>query len=193
MRKVLVIALVIGFCQVVTTAFAAPVTTGLKRNVNSAAGEKIVFVDLKRVFQEYEGTESATGKLKEEIKKRQDVINQKKDEVSKAREDYEKKAVVLSDEEKEKKSEEINKKIKDLQEFVDKSNKELKDIEEKYTKDIIKKIKVIIDDIGAKDGHKMILDKNERIVLFASDSIDITDKVLEMLRSSSTTAPVAKE
>ncbi len=173
MKKRLVLLFLGVMVFVTSSAFAA----------KKLSGEKIAYVDLKKVFQEYSETEVATNKLKEEIQAKQTLIDTKKEEVKQLREDYEKKAVVLSDEEKEKKSEEIDAKIKDLQDFVMKSNRELKELEEKLTKSIIKTIQDIITDIGQKEGLKLILDKNERIVLFADEELDITDRVIEGLKS----------
>ena len=73
--------------------------------------------------------------------------------------------------------------VKNETAYVIEANRELKAQEEGLTKDVIKKIQTIIEGVAKRKGYDLVLDNNERVVLYSPDSMNITSEVLKKLKS----------
>lgn len=164
MRKRLIIALVLLF----GVAFLRP----------AFALDKIGYVDLGKLFDEYQKTKDfdkdlekkATGYEKErdakisELKQLQDKLN------------------LLSDKEKEKKQKELDEKRTSAQDFILAKKDELLKERDDRAKDIIKDIEAAVSQCAQRDGYTMVL--NDRALIYNNKANDLTSKALEILQTN---------
>lgn len=139
---------------------------------------RIGIVSLRRVFAEYESVEKSSGILKNEIKKHQKTIDEKKQEITRLTEELDKQEIILSKEEKEKREEIIDMKVKALQDFVIEINEDIKGMESKIKREIVGEIIEAVKKVGEEEKYDIVLEKNDKIMLFSVPGLDITDKIL---------------
>lgn len=135
-----------------------------------AFAEKIGFVDLSRLFDSYAKTVDYERDLEEKVKKigifeKEKEIEELKDQLP-----------LLSEKERTKKEDEIKEKFQDLQ----KINLELTKERDEKMKEILKDIEEAISEYATKSGFSLVL--NDRVLLYQDKSLDLTDKVLEILK-----------
>jgi len=137
-----------------------------------ALAEKIGYVDLSRLFNEYKKTSDYEKDLEEKAEKA--GVYEKEKEIENLRNQLS----LLSEKEKSKKEEEIKNKFEDLR----KINLELaKDRDEKM-KEILKDIEEAIKVYAKNNGFSLVL--NDRVLVYQDKSLDLTDKVLEILKKN---------
>lgn len=169
MRKILAV--------LVVSLFIA--TTGYFSLVFSA--EKIAVVDLYKVLNESEAGKTAKKDLETLIKTKQSLLDEKGKNIEKLRTELEKQGAVISPEAKKSKEEELEKLTKDFQRFVADSQGEVKKKEADLTSDILKDAREVINKIAQEGGYSLVIEKADGLVLYYSNSLDITDKVLKKI------------
>jgi outer membrane protein len=160
--------------KIVKIGFAAFLISGFLMNQPLfAEGEKYAYVDVAKVFDEYQKTKDndqvlqASGKKKETERDALVLeIRQMKDEM-----------VLLADDAKLKKQEILNGKIKTLQDFDMQAKQELGEQRNKVVRDIFKDIDDAVQRFGERKGIDFIL--NERALLYRNPKYDVTAEVIQ--------------
>jgi len=142
-----------------------------------AAELKIGYVDVARVFDNYNKTkdqdkilEQQNNKKKEERDKLVKQIRKMKDELD-----------ILSEKAKEKKQTQIDEKIKELQEYDQQTRTGLRQQRDEVVRKILKETEQVIEKYAKKNDYTMIL--NNRVLLYGQKQDDLTDKILKILNS----------
>jgi len=152
---------------------------GLFTGTVYSADIKIGSVDMQKAVNECNAGKEAKRVLIEEAEKVQRFIATKQKEVQELRESLEKQGLMLTPETRVAKEKELQAKVRDFQRWGEDHRNELNqkriDIERNISIGLIK----VVQEIGAKEGYTLILQKNEDIVLFASKPIDLTDQVIK--------------
>jgi len=152
-----------------------PTEVGVKEKVI-----KIGVIDGKRIFDEYPESQKAKELLLKELKVKQEEIDARSKEIKKLEEEL-KSNLLLSGEERANIEEEINKKKQETLKFSSQAEEYLTAKEEELTKKITQKIYLLIKQIAEEKGINIILENN--YVLYADDSLDITDEVIGKIKS----------
>ncbi|RMG70426.1 MAG: OmpH family outer membrane protein [Nitrospirae bacterium] len=142
-------------------------------------GLKIAVVDLQKALNESEGGKNAKKSLEELIKSKQKLIDEKGKEIEQMKTELDKQSAVLSKEALQKKQDELDKKIREYKRYVQDSQEEVKKKENELTAEILKDLARIIEKIGQEEGYSLILEKAKGVVLFNSEAVDITNRVIE--------------
>lgn len=143
----------------------------------SAKELKIGYVDMQKVFTEYKKTKEAETKLESEGKTKTDERNKMVEAVRRLKDEIE----LLSDKGKEEKQAQIDKKIKELQDFDIRTRNEIMQEREDVIRQISKDIDKAISDYAAKNKFDMILNKDKRVLLFDTGELDVTAEILKVL------------
>jgi len=163
------------------------------------SSERIAYVDIDRVFDEYKGTKQAKKKIEREIEtRRRDIATLEKeirdlDVASKTKERVEpvptsglageeeleiSTALVVT---KPLTEEVIRLKKEKLSEMVEKMGEELTRLEKEITHQILGKIYDVVREIAQAEGYAIVLDKKN--ILYSEMDNDLTEKVIERLNS----------
>lgn len=132
--------------------------------------EKIGFVDLSKLFDSYAKTVLYEKELEEKVER--SGIFEKEKEIEELRDQLS----LLSEKEKSKKEAELKRKFEDLQ----KLNLELTRERDEKMKEILRDIEEAISEYATKSGFSLVL--NDRVLVYQDKSLDLTDKVLEILK-----------
>jgi len=164
MKKFIVMAMTAAFLLVTAGVFAAE-------------GMNVGYVDIEKVFNQYEGTKKAKEKLQGELEKEQKKIEEKKSEIIKLKEDLEKKASVLEKSKVDAKKAELQTKLEKLQSDAMEIQQKLLGQEKEMTANIVEEIRVIVKKIAEEKKYDMVFEKN--LLLYGGD--DITPFVVKKM------------
>ncbi|MBW2504227.1 MAG: OmpH family outer membrane protein [Deltaproteobacteria bacterium] len=150
------------------------VSTGL-----AAEAGKIAYVDLQKALNLSEAGKAAKEKIKIKVESYDGEVSQRQEELKKMKEDLEKQAMLLSEEARNAKERDYQQKVKDYQRFTKDIQEELQQTDADYTRKILEDILKLVQNIGKQEGYVMILEKTESSLVYADESIDLTDKVIQ--------------
>jgi outer membrane protein len=141
---------------------------------------KIGCVDIQKAVNECNAGKEAKKAITKEIEKFQRLIAEKQKELQTMKESYEKQSPMLSQEARAAKEKEYQNKLREFQRWGEDSQNEINQKKNEKERDISIGLQKVIQKVGADEGFTLVLEKNETIVLYASKSIDITDKVIKV-------------
>ena len=139
------------------------------------AEEKLAYVDLSKVFEEYKKTKEYDKILE---KKQKEYEKQRESKVNDIKQ-LQEKLSLLSDEEKKARRSELEEKIAKLQEFDRNVTQDLRKQRDEKIQDIFSDIKKTIDNYAKRQGLSFVFDK--RALIYYKENLDITDKILSTL------------
>ena len=145
-----------------------------------AAADKIGYVDLARVFDEYQKTKDFDKSLESKGASKQADRDKMVADVKKLRDEAE----LLSAKAKDDKQSVIDEKIKALQDFDRTTRDALRKERDGMVRDILKEIEVIIQDFGKAQGYGYIF--NDRVLVYKSEGNDLTNQVIKVLNDNFT-------
>ncbi|RMG58067.1 MAG: OmpH family outer membrane protein [Deltaproteobacteria bacterium] len=141
---------------------------------------RIAVIDVNRVLNECAEGKAAKEKMKDRYKELQSKLEKEQDKLKKFKEEIDKNKIVLGEEKVKEKEAEFRKKMEEFRKLVAESEKEMRDRESTYTKEILKKIRKKVDAYVKENGIDLVLDVSGGVV-YAKDSLDISDKIKEIL------------
>lgn len=141
--------------------------------------DKIGFVDMQRALNESSRGKAALERLrgmmemkKVELQKEKELIDMKKDELDKQ-------GLLLNESTRREREEEIRKMERDHNRKFSDSKEELSREEAKYTEGIRSDLLKVVEELGKETGYLLILEKQFSAILYAPESIDLTDNVIQ--------------
>ncbi|MCM8800930.1 MAG: OmpH family outer membrane protein [Candidatus Omnitrophica bacterium] len=137
--------------------------------------DKIACVDLLRIAKEYTKAQAYNKALDDKQTAYRAEIDKKANEIRQ----FQDKLNLLSEKEKEAKRQELENKIKALDDFIKEKELDLRKTELENTKEILKEIEDVVKQYAEKEGYTLVLD--DRSLLYRVDTLDITDKIIEIL------------
>lgn len=141
-------------------------------NVYAAKTEKIGYVDLSRLFDEFHKTKDYDKVLEEKHKVFEAAAKEKMEKIREAQG----KLALLKDDQKSELEEEIKMMQTDLLEFDRQEKLNLNNERQEKIRDILLEIEKIVSAHAEKEGYSMIL--NDRVLIFGNQSMNITEDIL---------------
>jgi outer membrane protein len=143
-----------------------------------SADIKIGWVDMQKAVNECNAGKEAKKALIKEAQKDQRLTAEKQKELQEMKESLEKQVLLLTPEARMTREKELQTKLRDFQRWGEDIQNELKQKEIEMERNISRDLVKVVQEIAAKEGYSVILQKNEAIVLFGSKSTDLTDQVV---------------
>jgi outer membrane protein len=144
-----------------------------------AADSKIAYVEMQRVINECNAGKDAKKAITKDAEKFQHLIADKQKELQTMKESLEKQTLMLTPDARANKEKEYQNKLREFQRWGEDTQNELNQKRMEMERNISTALVKVIQKIGADEGYTLILEKNENIVLFASKTIDITDRAIK--------------
>jgi len=144
-----------------------------------AADLKIGYVDIQRAVNDCQAGKEAKKTITKEFEKYQRLGAERQKELQVMKESFEKQAPMLNPDARAAKEKEYQNKLRELQRWAEDSQNEVNQKRIELERTISLGLQKVIQKMGAEDGYTLVLEKNENIVLYASKSIDLTDKVIK--------------
>ena len=144
-----------------------------------AADLKIACVDIQKAVNESNAGKDAKKAITKEVEKFQRLIADKQKELQTMKESLEKQAPMLTPDARATREKEYQNKLREFQRWGEDSQNEINQKRMEMERNISIGLLKVIQKLGADEGYTFILEKNETIVLFASKTIEITDRVIK--------------
>ena len=144
-----------------------------------AADTKIGWVDMQRAVNECNAGKEAKNALRKEMERLQRLMAEKQNELQEMKESLEKQGLMLTPEVKAVREKDLQTKVRDFQRWGEDVQNELKQKQSDMERNISGGLVKVVQEIGAKEGYTVILQRNENIVPFTSKSTDLTDLVIK--------------
>lgn len=148
--------------------------------VSAAQTLNIVFVNLQRVMLESDKGKEAKNSLTGEAEKLKKSLDNKQDELQKMKDAIEKQGATITPDARAEKEKQYQIKLKDYQRLYNDYQTELQQKDGEFTQKILKELEEVVKIVGERDKYTIILEKNQAGILFASPTIDITNKVISL-------------
>jgi outer membrane protein len=145
-----------------------------------AAELKIGFVDIQKTMNECNAGKEAKKTIGKEMEKLQRLFAERQKELQTMKETLEKQAPMLAQDARATKEKEFQAKVRDYQRWLEDNQKEIQQKGLDLERKILVELQKVIQKMGMDEGYTLVLEKNENIVLFASKSIDLTDRVIKI-------------
>jgi len=149
----------------------------------SAEVVSIAVLDMQKVVLSSKLGKEAQKEIEKRVKELEKTFKADEETLIALQDEIEKKSSVWSEEKKQDKSIEFQKLRRDLRAKQDDANVELKQLQEKQLAPIFKELEVVVKKFAEDNKYSMILPS--QAVLYAIDSVDITDKVTLALNAKS--------
>jgi Skp family chaperone for outer membrane proteins len=159
----------------------------------SPSALKVGIVDLDRALKESASGKQALAQLSQVRDKVVKEINDKKRQkdakegtLRNLQTELTSQNMVLSDSAKRDKEESYRRQVRDLRKFIEDSNRfieeserDLREREAELTSRMLRDLLEIIRAVGREESFTIIFERNDRILLFAAEPIDLTDKIIK--------------
>jgi len=143
------------------------------------AETKIAYVDLQKALNLSKAGVAAKNKIAEQVKKYETEFKIKQEDLQKLKTELEKQAVLLSDSAKAQKERDFQQNVKELQRFQKDVKEVLQQQDADATKQILNELFEILQKLGKDKGYSMVIEKNEGAVIYADESVDLTDELIK--------------
>jgi len=144
-----------------------------------AADLKIAYVDIQKAVNDSNAGKEAKKAITKDVEKFQRLVADKQKELQTLKESLDKQILMLTPDARANKEKEYQNKLREFQRWGEDTQNEVNQKRTEMERNISAALMKVIQKIGADEGYTVILERNENIVLFASKSIDITDRVIK--------------
>ncbi len=141
---------------------------------------KIGVVNASRVLDQSPQKDEALQRLEQEFSNRSKQLEEKSRQLRSKQEELSRDAAILSEEERQQKEREITSERRELQRLQDEYSEDLSIRRNEELRQLEEDIAEVIVELAESDNYDVVLYQG---VIYASDKTDITDQVLEMLKS----------
>lgn len=156
------------------------VTVFLFSSTGMAADYKIGYVDIQKAVSESIAGKNASEKFKTEVKKAEEGLLKEKGEVEKIGEMLEKQSVMLTEDVRREKEKDYLRRKRDYERLLKDQQTELQIKEAELKNDILESLIPVIQNYGKENSFSIILGKSDVVLLYASETLDITDKIVAL-------------
>ncbi len=151
---------------------------------NAAELNKIGFVDFQRIFELSEGGKAAQVEVKKQGEKLTAALQEKTDEIEEIKKRLEREALVMDKDMRDEKEREYRIKFNDFKLLERKYKDEIKGLNFRLVNRLQKEIIRLVEEIGKKEGYILILEKREAGVVYAPNAIDLTDRIIPLIKDT---------
>jgi len=155
------------------------VCIGLVATPAMAETQKIGYVDLQKALNLSVAGKEAKEKIKAKVQTYDAEVRQRQEELKKLKDDLEKQAMLLSEEARNAKERDYQQKVKDYQRFTKDIQETLQQTDADLTRKILETLLKVVQDVGKSEGYTLVLEKTESSIVYADESIDISDEVIK--------------
>ena len=145
---------------------------------------KIGYIDSVRIFAGYTYAKDAQVRFSREIEAWRSESDDRRKAIDQARADLKEQTLALSEEKRLEKETQLQKQLSDYDQFVQAfwgPKGRASELNEQLTADVIQRVRNVVERVARDDAYDLVLDAADGNVIFAVKSLDLTDRVLEIL------------
>ncbi len=159
---------------------AVPVRSTAVAQQPAVTGSAIAVVDIQRVLLHSKAGKRARESFEKEFKSKQKFLDGESVQYEKMEKDLTKNLSIMNEETLKQKSQSLEKKKKELVRAKEDFSDELRRRQEEMRLKIFQEIQSIVDGFGQSQGFSMILAKENAGVIFMTESVDVTEQIIDL-------------
>ncbi len=148
------------------------------------ASGKMAYVEVQRVLETSEPGKTALGQLTKRFEDMRSELDQERAELEKMREEMQRQSLVLSQEAQEDLERELRTKVQEFQEMFQSYQVRMQQEEQVLSEPIIDLLFEVINEYGEENEYTIIFDAQGSGIIYASDALNVTDKLIEKLNQA---------
>ncbi len=142
--------------------------------------KKVGYLDLSRIFDNYGKTKEYDKVLEEQYTRYETDRNQKVEKIQ----EKQGKLSLMKEDEKKKAEEEVQGMINALQQYDMEQRTDLTKKRDERIREILLEVEQVVANYAKKEGYDLIF--NDRVLIYGSDGMDITEQILQLLNAAYT-------
>lgn len=154
----------------------------------AAQSAKIGYIDSRKVIQEAPGAQEARQTLEREMGGYQTQLRAMEDSMQALLTDYQQKSVMLSADAKKQREQELTQKQSAFQQRAQTMQESAGRRQQELMQPIMTRIQAVISELRQQEGYAIIFDMAAEAMVAADPALDLTDRVIERLRSGTPAA-----
>ena len=159
-----------------------------------AQNVKLGYIDSVRIFENYTFAKDAQERFTREIEAWRRESDERLEAIERRRRELQEESLVLSEEKRLEAETQLQRDLSDYEQFVQTfwgPNGRAASLNEQLTTEVIVKVRDVVERIARDEAYDLVLDAADGNVIFAVRSLDLTDRVLDLLNqeASGTTVP----
>jgi outer membrane protein len=163
-------------CKII---FLSILLLSLPCSVLAKTSMKVGIIDMQRFQEESKRFQKIRADLKKKFETLQKKLDKEKVELAKIEEDFKKQSMMLSLDAKEDKQKEMERKRRYYKYLYTEYTQEMKDAELDARKRVGKEVEKLVGNMGQKGDYVLIFERQAPGLIYYSDALDITDKVVK--------------
>lgn len=156
-------------------AVALCVTTAVTAQDKLRAG----VIDVRKIMTESKIGQQYRAELEKMAKERRDKLGKEETAIKALHEKLEKDKLVLNDKQKEQKQKEIEDKVAALKKMAQEAQQEMGKREAELSQKASASLRDVAEVIAKQEKFSMVIDKNQPVIVWVEEQVDITDKVMK--------------
>jgi outer membrane protein len=140
---------------------------------------RVGVLDVRKVMVESKTGQQHRAELEKMIKERRDKLSKEEASIKALQEKLEKDKLVLTDKQKEQKQKEVEDKIGVLKKMSQDAQQEVAKRDGELSTKASGVVRDLINDIAKQEKLALVVDKNQSVIFWVAQEVDITDRVLK--------------
>ncbi len=160
-----------------------------------AADLKIGYIDSAKIFDGYTVAREAQQRFDRQVQAWREEAAEKERAVAALRAELKDQGPILSAAKRQEKEDALQKSISDYERFIQEvwgPGGRATQQNESFTRDIVTRIREVVEKIATEGGYRLVLDAASGFILFADKELDLTNQVLTELNNQAATGGTAR-
>ena len=155
-------------------------------SASAAEVNRIGIVDFQRILETSDAGKAAQAEIKSEGQKMETTLKEKGEEIEELRKRLEREALVMDKAMRDEKEREYRIKVGDFKALEEKYREDFKVLNQRLVGRLQKEVFRLVESVGKTEGYTLILEKREAGVLYAPNTVEITDQLIPLISASAT-------
>lgn len=151
----------------------------LNNVVNAAESLAVGYVDLHKVLLESKIGKKSKAEIDKLIKEKETTIGKEEEKLKAMQQAFEKDQLLMTDAQKKTKQKEFQEKAEVYQKMVNEAKQEVSQKNTKYSAQTMTEVREIVATLAKEKKLSLVFEVTESGLLYAEDSMDLTNKVIE--------------
>ena len=152
---------------------------------------KIAVIDVNKVLNLSESGKAAQKKMEARYQELKKDIDARQEEAKKLKDEIDRQKVMLGKDKLKEKEDALAAKVADLRRLTQEAETEMQERQGELTREVLQQIEAQLDIIVKAEKYDLVLERSAGVV-HVSESMDITNRVLELVNKSPKTPPAGK-
>jgi outer membrane protein len=156
-----------------------------------AEGLRVAVIDVNKILNDSAAGQAAKKKMEARYEELKKTIDAKQEEARKIKEEIDKQKVMVGKEKLKEREDALQAKVNELRQMTQDGEREMQTRQGEFTREVLKSVEAKVDVVVKAEKLDLVLEKSAGVVHY-NPSMDITQRVLNLVNADGTPAPEKK-